>query len=125
MNKQERTMNISNTLKELGVSPALSGYHYLRYAIEVTMENPDIATRMTRELYPTVGRKFATTWKCVERCMRHAIEQGWHRGNYEQQYAIFGYSLSRDSCCPTNGEFISTVADYLLLKEEETNGSGQ
>lgn len=125
MNKNERTMNISNTLKELGISPGLMGYHYLKHALEVAMEDPTIVFRMTKELYPEVGRKFSVTWEAAERGMRHAIEQGWLRGNQEQQDAIFGYSLSPDLGRPTNGEFVATVVDYLLLKEEETNGSGQ
>lgn len=131
MNKNERTMNIANTLKTLGISPGLDGYHYLKCAIKESMEDASLLHRIVYRVYPMIAKKFSAllqkqiTPAAVERSIRHAIEQGWSRGSIEEQQNIFGYTVSVDTGRPTNAEFIATVTDYLLMKEEIINGSGQ
>lgn len=112
------SLRISNLLKDLGISPVLSGYKYLRYAIELATDDPSFVSAFTKRLYPSVAEHFNTTPSRAERGMRHGIETGWHRGNEETQSMLFGYTVSSDKGNPTNGEFISTVTDYLLLQEE-------
>ena len=103
---------ISSTLKDLGIPANLLGYHYLRYGIELMMNDMSYINGIVKRLYPKIAEKFETTPIRVERAIRHAIETGWEKGNTFKMDAIFGYSV-KESDNPTNAEFICTVADYL------------
>lgn len=110
----ERNIRIKETLKELGVSPNLSGYHYLEEAISLVIDDPTLAHgKVTRVLYPCIAKKFHTTPSHVERTIRHAIEVSGLRGNIKLIEKIFSYSTDCNRGKATNSEFIATVADYL------------
>ena len=76
-------LKISNILKDLGISPALQGYTYLRKAIFLAMEDDTMLQNITGVLYPTIARIYHTDPTAVERCMRHAIWNGWNKGNQD------------------------------------------
>lgn len=117
-------LNISNILKDLGISPILTGYLYLKYAVQVTVQDESliITKGVTTKLYPAVAEHFNSTTARVERAIRHAIERGWRRGNKATQNRLFGYTVEEDARYPTNGTFILTVADYLNMTQEEMHG---
>lgn len=117
MNKQ----TISTVLKDSGISPALSGYHYSIYAIDLMANDISLMNDITKKLYPTVAKKFNTTASRVERAICHAVKAGWNRGNQSLQNKLFGYTIDSNKGRPTNTEFIVTVADYLIM-QSETNG---
>ena len=108
---------ITKVIKELGIPANLSGYHYIRYAIEITLDDFNLVNRITKLLYPAVAKKFNTTKTGAERAIRHAIEVGWLNANEDFVMELFGYSISADKGKPTNSEFIATVADYISLTE--------
>lgn len=117
--KNERIIEITNTLKELGVSPMLKGYAYLREAIGLVMDNPDLLNRsITKILYPTIAKTYKTTTPRVERGIRFAIERAYDRANISFMKEVFNYTISSYKGKATNGEFIATVADYLMLNEQ-------
>lgn len=115
---KSRKQIISNTIKELGIPVNLTGYGFVRDAVEKLISNPSLAHAMTKELYPVIAEQFDTTPSRVERCIRHAIEVGWERGNKLLRDEIFGYTVSECTGKPTNAEFLATVADYISLKIE-------
>lgn len=120
MNKELR---ISTILKDLGVAASLSVYRYLRYAIGLVINDMSLTNHITKELYPAVAKKFNTTPPRAERGIRHAIETGWLRGNADLESKMFGYSVRADKGKPTNSEFIATVADYILMTQEDNHGN--
>ena len=107
---------ISEIFMSIGIPPHIKGYGYLREAIKMTVERPFVINSVTKELYPTVAKKFATTSSKVERAIRHAIEVAWNRGRIEAINAIFGARIYLGSEKPTNSEFIALVADKLILE---------
>lgn len=112
-------VKISKILKDLGVSPDLVGYRYLREAIQMVMEDDTLLyMRVTKELYPTIAKKFETTASRVERGMRHAIETSALRVDLELSQDIFGNTLSPSSGKLTNSQFIACIADHLTLESE-------
>ena len=113
MNKHKSI--ITAHIKELGIPASFSGYYFLRRSIERTIEDPSIIFEITSRLYPEVAKDFNTTASKVERCMRHAIETGWCRGNTQVQQRLFGCTVDCKKGKPTNGEFIATVADYIKI----------
>jgi len=108
---------ITNIIHEIGVPAHIKGYLYLREAILMVVNDVELLSAVTKELYPSIGKKFNTTASRVERAIRHAIEVAWSRGQVETINKIFGYTIHNSKGKPTNSEFIAMVADKLRLKQ--------
>ena len=109
-------LSITKVLHELGIPSHIKGYQYIREAIGIIYNRPEIIGGITKELYPELANKFDTTVSRVERAIRHAIEVSWNRGNYYLMEEIFGHSVDIDKAKPTNSEFMVTIADKLKLE---------
>ena len=107
---------ITNIIHEIGVPAHIKGYLYLREAITMVVNDVELLSAVTKELYPNIAKRFNTTASRVERAIRHAIEVAWSRGQVETINRIFGYTIHNDKGKPTNSEFIAMVADKLRLK---------
>ena len=106
---------VTEMIHEIGVPAHIKGYQYLREAILMSIENPDMLGSITKILYPTIAKKYQTTASRVERAIRHAIEVAWNRGRMETLDAMFGYTISTGKGKPTNSEFIALIADKIRL----------
>lgn len=106
---------LANLFLSIGIPAHIKGYGYLREAVRLVLDQPEIINRITKELYPGIARRFGTTPSKVERAMRHAIEVAWSRGRLENINQIFGYRVFEADDKPTNGEFIALIADKLRL----------
>lgn len=109
---------ITNIIHEIGVPAHIKGYLYLREAIQMVVNDVELLSAVTKELYPSIAKKFNTTASRVERAIRHAIEVAWSRGQVDTINKIFGYTIHNDKGKPTNSEFIAMVADKLRLKSK-------
>ena len=107
---------ISEIFISIGIPPHIKGYAYLREGIRLTIESPYIINSVTKELYPSIAKKFETSASKVERAIRHAIEVAWNRGRIDAINAIFGARIYLGTEKPTNSEFIALVADKLILE---------
>lgn len=109
---------ITGIIHEIGIPAHIKGYMYLREAISMVVNNIELLSAVTKELYPSIAKQFNTTSSRVERAIRHAIEVAWSRGQVETINKIFGYTIHNDKGKPTNSEFIAMVADKLRLKNK-------
>lgn len=109
---------ITNIIHEIGVPAHIKGYLYLREAIFMVVNDVELLSAVTKELYPSIAKKFNTTASRVERAIRHAIEVAWSRGQVETINRIFGYTIRNSKGKPTNSEFIAMVADKLRLEQK-------
>jgi len=107
---------ITNILHEIGVPAHIRGYHYMREAIMMAVNDLDVLNYITKELYPSIAKKCNTTPSRVERAIRHAIEVAWSRGQIDAIDSMFGYTVSNAKGKPTNSEFIALIADRLRLE---------
>jgi len=114
-NQKKLALEVTGIIHEIGVPAHIKGYHYLREAIIISVNDMDILNAVTKGLYPTVARQFGTTPSRVERAIRHAIETAWSRGDVETLNKYFGYTISENKGKPTNSEFIAMIADRLAL----------
>lgn len=112
---QSIEIEITNIIHEIGVPAHIKGYFYLREAIGMVVKNVDLLGAVTKELYPTIAKKYNTTPSRVERAIRHAIEIAWNRGCLETINNLFGYTIHSQKGKPTNSEFIAMVADKLRM----------
>ena len=106
---------ITNIFITVGIPAHIKGYQFLREAVKLAIENPDIINSITKKLYPSIAERFDTSASKVERAIRHAIEVAWNRGKIENINNIFGLTVYSNNEKPTNGEFIALVADKMLL----------
>ncbi len=107
---------ISEIFVSIGIPPHIKGYGYLREGIRLAVEKPHVINSITKELYPSIAKRFSTTSSKVERAIRHAIEVAWNRGRIDAINAIFGARIYLGTEKPTNSEFIALVADKLMLE---------
>jgi two-component system response regulator (stage 0 sporulation protein A) len=109
---------ITNIIHEIGVPAHIKGYLYLREAISMVIDNVELLSAVTKELYPNIAKIFNTTPSRVERAIRHAIEVAWSRGKVDTINQLFGYTVHNTKGKPTNSEFIAMVADKLRLEHK-------
>ncbi|MBR0483990.1 MAG: sporulation transcription factor Spo0A [Oscillospiraceae bacterium] len=107
---------VTDMIHQLGVPAHIKGYHYLRTAIMLSIDAPELLDSVTKLLYPTVAQKFNTTSSRVERAIRHAIEIAWDRGDLDILNSFFGYTVNTCKGKPTNSEFIALLTDKLRLQ---------
>lgn len=118
--KQEEPIDlealVTEFIHELGVPAHIKGYQYIRSAIMMVVEDMDLLNYITKQLYPTIAKKYKTTSSRVERAIRHSIEVAWSRGKPETMDQIFGYTVDTGKGKPINSEFIAMVADRIRLQ---------
>ena len=108
-------VRVTEILHQIGVPAHIKGYHYLRDAIIKSINNPEIINAVTKQLYPSVAKRFDTTSSRVERAIRHAIEVAWDRGDVDTLNSYFGYTIHNSRGKPTNSEFVAMISDNLRL----------
>ena len=111
-------VQVTEILHQIGVPAHIKGYHYLRDAIIMAIEEPEIINAVTKQLYPSVAKHYATTSSRVERAIRHAIEVAWDRGDVDVLTSYFGYTIHNTRGKPTNSEFIAMISDKLCLQAQ-------
>ncbi|WP_459482444.1 sporulation initiation factor Spo0A C-terminal domain-containing protein [Clostridium saccharoperbutylacetonicum] len=96
----------------------LYNFRVLREAITMVVNDMELLSAVTKELYPSIAKKYNTTASRVERAIRHAIEVAWGRGQIDAINRLFGYTVHTEKGKPTNSEFIAIIADKLRLKNK-------
>lgn len=107
---------VTDIIHKIGVPAHIKGYHYLREAIMLCVNDGELLESVTKLLYPAVAKKFSTTPSRVERAIRHAIEIAWDRGDIATLNSYFGYTINTGKGKPTNSEFIALITDKITLK---------
>ncbi len=106
---------IARLMHEVGVPASIRGYDYIRDSIMMALSDREILRSITKELYPSIAKTHKTTPSRVERAIRHAVEVAWSRGDVDVINGIFGYTVKSTKGKPTNGEFISMLAERVRL----------
>lgn len=104
---------ISVCLSRMGISAGLKGYHFVRQAVLMAVEDQEVLTGITKGLYPDIAKMYKTTASKVERAIRHAIAAAW-KGNGQQVYFEISGCLMTEK--PTNGQFIAMMSEYFRRK---------
>ncbi len=115
--KRDLATELSAILQEAGILPHIKGYSYLREAIIEVIDNVELLSAVTKELYPNIAGKFNTTSSRVERAIRHSIEVSWNRGQLENLNSISGFNVNFEKGKPTNSEFIALISDKFRLRQ--------
>lgn len=114
----ESKERVSELIKEIGVPPHIKGFVYLKEAIALVLNKPEMLDRVTKTLYPAIADTYDATPTRVERSIRHAIELVWSRSDIGMIAQMLGYKEHQLKSKPTNSEFIAMVADRLRSQNE-------
>ena len=106
---------VSNLLLSLGIPTRLKGYQLAREAILIMARNPDMA--ITKELYPAVAAVCGGDKAHVERSIRSAVSTAWASRDDRIWQLYFRPGPDGSIRRPTNGTFITRLADSLRLSE--------
>ncbi len=108
--------DISNILDKIGIPGHIKGYRFLREAITMTVNDPEVINSVTKTLYPGVAKVFNTTPERTERAIRHAIEVAFDKGDTQILKNLFGCTVIKGK--PTNSEFVFSIADKIRLEQK-------
>lgn len=116
---KEMTCIITGIIQELGLMPHLKGYHYIRTAIEMILEDVTYLDKITA-LYAAIARKYDTSSNKVERAIRHCIFVSTNKANSKTRSAYVKYvdsSFENEeiSIHVINSLFLASIVDYIRL----------
>lgn len=108
-------------LIELDFQPCMDGFGYLRKAILLKHDYPDL--RLCA-IYDEIVKSFdsALYAKQVEQAMISAIESTWENRNKEKWDYFFSVEKMGKNTKPTNKEFISQLACFMELWSSHCKG---
>lgn len=107
---------VSVLLSRMGISASIKGYHFIRKAVILAVEDAEVLVGITKGLYPDIAKMYKTSASKVERAIRHAIDSAWKKNGPQVYFEIAGYLPSEK---PTNGQFIAALSEYFRLQKEE------
>lgn len=100
----------TTVLNLLGASRDYMGTKFLEVILDLTAENEESLTNISKLLYAECAKICNTSAYCIERDIRTIVKLIWDRGNRTLLEEIAGKKLEK---CPSNGEFICYMTDYL------------
>lgn len=108
---------VAQIIQSLKIPSYFKGYSYLKDAILLTINDPNLINEVTKRLYPTIATRYNTTQFRVERAMRFAIETAWNKGDVNVLHELFGYCVDDKKGKPTNASFIAKIADKIRFEK--------
>lgn len=122
--KPDHRDQIRALLRELRIPEQRQGYVYLLEAIAQAIETPNPS--LSKELYPTVGKRCNVGWTSVERGIRTAISSAWRVRDQRIWHRYFPPQPQGTAKTPTNAEFICRLAQSILdMSHEDPTVLGQ
>jgi len=106
---------VQETLRRFGVTRCYKGFDYMAFALNLSMQNEDCLTAMTREIYLPIAHRFGVNWMAAERNIRTITARAW-QVNPQLLQEMAGYPLNDT---PTNSEFLEILTHYLTTQKEE------
>lgn len=114
--EQDKAGLIANTLHDVGIPANIKGYFYLADALDLVITSPQAAFSMNQSIYIPVAGQYGVTPEQVSRAIKRAIAIAWDRGDLNTLQSYFGYTVSNTRGMPTNGEFVSIIAETLRFQ---------
>lgn len=100
---------VTKLLHAMGVPPHFKGFLYLKEAALMCTEDGYFSGGLTKDIYPTLAKKYNTTASGVEAAIRNAVVAAWEHGN-----TAFIRELCEPYCAermPTNSLIIAKIAE--------------
>lgn len=69
---------------ELGIKRTYKGYFFLIAALELAITDQKNLLYMSKSIFPVIAARYGTTYSCIERNIRTAINACWNSPNREK-----------------------------------------
>lgn len=111
MNDSEKTIETAaeSLMQDLGIWDTSIGYEYLKRAIVLTAQQPELLNSM-KSIYNKIAEIYNVRSNCIERGIRYVIDITYER-NPDALVNYFNYPMSK----PGSSELISLAADDIRL----------
>ena len=106
---------IKLALIKIGMRCDLTGFTYLCHAVELVIQSPKLIHKLCKGLYSEVGARDKMSGSCVERNIRHAIEDTYIEKSFAEINRMFKTQLFTINDKPTAGQLIRLLAEYYNL----------
>ena len=115
LNRCDYQYIIRIALKEIGVPSGQDGFHYLKSAVAMLLENP--YHTLKNGIYLEIGlqREPPAGQEQVEQSIRFGIRTAWRNRNHQMWSYYFPEGCSGNVKCPSNREFIMAIVDFVEL----------
>jgi two-component system response regulator (stage 0 sporulation protein A) len=97
---------IDNILQTLGITKLYSGYHLIKRAVNLAVEDETRLLSFRDSIYVEMAKEEGSNWKNIERNMRTAIKHAWEL-NPSYIAKLAGYELTKQ---PSVSEFVAYLA---------------
>lgn len=124
-----RTMDmevaVTELLHKMGIPAHFKGYTYLRDAVlSVLQDDEPLGGTLSKQLYPKLAEKYASTPGGVEAAIRNAVIASWEHGNRSFLEELTGVGpRGRNGKFPTNSMVIAKMANYLRMQGKVASGA--
>lgn len=106
---------VSKLLYDLMLPPSYKGYRYMKDAILMLCDDDYVCTSFTKNIYPVIAEKYASTSQNIEKNIRSAVNKIYAVNSREDLEKTLGKSpIIYDK--PSNVKFITFCAEKLRLE---------
>lgn len=105
--------NISDVLREFGISVSNNGYSYIVDAVMLIMDQNNLDIKLVNDIYPYIKRKYRlSSESVVEHSIRNAIKSAYNRCLISKVVCRMQHYKKK----PTNREFLYTVTQDVCSR---------
>ena len=104
---------VAEMLLKVGITPNLSGYHYIIDCTYVIVKKHCRISGMINDVYAVVAKDYQTTSNRVQRSITHALDTVSYRNKVDLINNCFDIDLFSRYDRPTNNQFLMILADRI------------
>lgn len=108
------TKIIADLPMELGIKRTYKGYFFLIAALELAITDQKNLLYMSKSIFPVIASRYDTTYSCIERNIRTAINACWNSPDHREK-TVGNVTLSS-----TEGSFRNCFYRYSVLASEKS-----
>lgn len=109
---------ITGLIKNMGITPNITGFRYLREAVILSVGNPSVLNSVKKYIYSSIANKHNTKERNVDRAIRGAIKSASEKvynNEVGNRNVIIDHSRKNK---PTNVQVITILANKARLEME-------
>lgn len=112
-NNKKLQAKIDKMLIELKITPALSGFHYIKECVMMTLMKGGKVGGLFREMYQQIASEYSTSPSSVERAIRNALDNIWKNARAKTINKVIGLNLYTHYDKPSITQFITLLAEKI------------
>lgn len=111
--------NATRILYHIGIYPNLTGYRYMKRAIELLVKRPTIKSDFRRYVYTTLAKEDKTDVEKVEKSIINAVNISWHKEKENVVQILKNTKYNKRK--PSTNILLSAIAEELRNIDEIKN----